>query len=72
MQVIQPLGITASHGSEGLRELVSLWDYQCLNDVIVLYRYPIPHIQDFSPHLAGLRVILKVDLVQPAVAENIP
>ena len=72
MQVIQPLGITTAHGSEGLRGLVFLWDYQCLNDVTVLYRYPIPHIRDFSAHLAGMRVFLKVDLVQPAAAENIP
>ena len=27
-------------------------------------RYPIPHIEDFSAHLAGERVFLKVDLVR--------
>ena len=34
-------------------------DYRRLND-----RYPVPHIQDFSAHLADKRFFSKVDLVR--------
>ena len=41
-------------------------DYRCLNDATVPDRHPVPHIQDFSAHLAGItcNVFSKVDLVQ--------
>ena len=52
-------------------------DYRRLNDAMVSDRYPVPHIHDFSVHLAGMNVLSKVDLVRgynqiPVVAEDIP
>ncbi|XP_034076551.1 uncharacterized protein LOC117549069 [Gymnodraco acuticeps] len=37
-------------------------DYRRLNDTTTPDRYPVPHIQDFSAHLAGTSVFSKVDL----------
>ena len=39
-------------------------DYRRLNDATTPDRYPVPHIQDFSAHLAGAKVFSKVDLVR--------
>ena len=39
-------------------------DYQSLNAQTVPDRYPIPHIQDFTQHLAGSKVFSKIDLVR--------
>ena len=39
-------------------------DYRCLNDATVPDRYPVPHVQDFSAPLVGMKVFSKVDLVQ--------
>lgn len=39
-------------------------DYRRLNDATTPDRYPVPHIQDFSAHLAGKLVFSKVDLVR--------
>lgn len=39
-------------------------DYRRLNDVTVPDKYPVPHIQDFSSHLAGATVFSKIDLVR--------
>ena len=39
-------------------------DYRCLNDATEPDRYPVPHIQDFSAHLAGMNVFSKVNLVR--------
>ena len=52
-------------------------DYRRLNDATVPDRYPVPHIQDFSAHLAGMKVFSKIDLIRgyhqiPVVAEDIP
>ncbi|CAI5673187.1 unnamed protein product [Oreochromis niloticus] len=38
-------------------------DFRRLNNVTENDRYPIPHIQDFSAHLAGTSVFSKIDLV---------
>ena len=38
-------------------------DYRSLNAQTVLDRYPIPHIQDFTPRLAGSKGFSKIDLV---------
>ena len=39
-------------------------DYRRLNNATTPDRYPVPHIQDFSAHLAGAVVFSKVDLVR--------
>ncbi|KAJ8353208.1 hypothetical protein SKAU_G00207750 [Synaphobranchus kaupii] len=39
-------------------------DFRRLNNATTPDRYPIPHIQDFSAHLAGASVFSKVDLVR--------
>ena len=52
-------------------------DYRRLNDASKPDRYPVPHIQDFSAHLAGKRIFSKVDLVRgyhqvPVHPEDVP
>ncbi|XP_061566754.1 uncharacterized protein LOC133420887 [Cololabis saira] len=52
-------------------------DFHRLNNVTVHDRYPVPHIQDFSAHLAGTTIFSKVDLVRgyhqvPMRAEDVP
>ena len=39
-------------------------DYRRLNDITTPDRYPVPHLHDFSAHLAGATVFSKVDLVR--------
>ena len=39
-------------------------DYRRLNDKTLPDRYPVPHIQDFSAHLAGNHVFSKVDIIR--------
>ena len=39
-------------------------DYRRLNDATTPDRYPVPHIQDFSAHLAGKVIFSKVDLIR--------
>ena len=39
-------------------------DFKRLNDTTVPDRYPVPHIQDFSSHLAGKHIFSKIDLVR--------
>ena len=51
-------------------------DYRRL-DATIPDRYPVPHILDFSAHLAGMKVFSKVDLIRgyhqiPVVADDIP
>ena len=48
-----------------------------LNDATILDRYPVPHIQDFTAHLAGKHVFSKIDLVHsyhqiPVAAADVP
>ena len=54
--------------------MASLWGLQTSQRC---HRYPVPHIQDFSAHLAGTRVFSKVDLVRsyhqiPVAGSDIP
>ncbi|KII61927.1 Transposon Ty3-G Gag-Pol polyprotein [Thelohanellus kitauei] len=39
-------------------------DYRNLNDATIPDRYPIPHIQDFTNHLAGCKIFSKIDLIR--------
>lgn len=39
-------------------------DYRRLNQATTPDRYPVPHIQDFAAHLAGMKVFSKIDLVR--------
>ena len=39
-------------------------DYRALNRVTVPYRYPIPHLQDFTANLQGATVFSHIDLVR--------
>ena len=55
----------------------SCGDYRRLNDATVPGRYPVPHIQYLSAHLASMKVFSKVDLVRgyhqiSVAAEDIP
>ena len=52
-------------------------DYRHLNDATTPDRYPVPHIQDFSAHLAGCVIFSKVDLIRgyhqvPVHPQDIP
>ncbi|XP_037831836.1 uncharacterized protein LOC112451161 [Kryptolebias marmoratus] len=52
-------------------------DFRRLNNITENDRYPIPHIQDFSVHLAGTSIFSKVDLVRgyhqvPVHVEDVP
>ncbi len=51
-------------------------DYRCLNNATVPHRYPVPNIQDFSAHLAGMTIFSKTDVIRgyhqiPVAAEGI-
>ena len=39
-------------------------DFRRLNKITTHDRYPVPHIQDFSAHLAGATIFSKIDLVR--------
>lgn len=52
-------------------------DFRRLNNITVPDRYPVPHIQDFTAHLAGCTVFSKIDLIRgyhqvPVAASDIP
>ncbi|KAK4474308.1 hypothetical protein MN116_000394 [Schistosoma mekongi] len=52
-------------------------DYRALNGQTVPDRYPIPHIQDFTNGLQGMKIFTKIDLVRayhniPVAEEDIP
>ena len=52
-------------------------DYRRLNAATISDQYPVPHIQDFSAHLAGTTVFFKIDLIRgyhqiPMATEDIP
>ena len=57
----QPLGLVSPHRPSWWRPR---GDYRHLNDATMPDRYPVPHIQDFSAHLAGKIIFSKVDLVR--------
>ena len=38
-------------------------DYRRLNDASTADRFPVPHVKDFTLHLAGTTVFSKIDLV---------
>lgn len=38
-------------------------DYHRLNDITTPDHYPIPHVKDFAPNLAGETIFSKIDLV---------
>ena len=76
-QGIKSLGITVTHGTQSFWGWRPCGDYRRLNDATVPERYPVPHIQDFSANLAGMRVFSKVDLIRgyhqfPVAAPDIP
>jgi hypothetical protein len=39
-------------------------DYRALNALTIPYRYPVPHIHDYSHQLSGYRFYSKIDLVR--------
>ena len=52
-------------------------DFRRLNNATTPDRYPVPHIQDFSAHLAGAVIFSKVDLVRgyhqvPVQPQDVP
>lgn len=52
-------------------------EFRCLNEDATADRYPIPHIQDFTNHLAGTKFFSKIDLVHgyhqiPMRSEDVP
>ena len=52
-------------------------DYRRLKDATIPDRYPVPHIQDFSAHLANTTVFSKIDLIRgyhqiPMAVDDIP
>ena len=56
---------TPAHGSQSRHgSWCPYGDYHRLNNITTPDRYPVPHIQDFSAHLAGTCIYSKVDLVQ--------
>lgn len=60
-----------------LQLLETLWGFWLLNNVTENDRYPIPHIQDFSAHLARTSIFSKINLVrgyhqETVRAEDVP